>query len=56
MKESILKQKKILFTLSLSRLLVFTGGTGLAIVGFSSSPVAGVISVIITISLFLFLF
>jgi hypothetical protein len=32
-----LKQKKILFTLSILRLLVFAGGAGLAIAGFRSA-------------------
>jgi hypothetical protein len=49
------KQKKVLFTLSLLRLLVFISGAGLAIAGFSFSIFAGVISIIITILLFLFL-
>lgn len=50
-----MKQKKILFTLSMSRLLVFAGGAGLAITGFSFSLAAGIISIIFTFILFLFL-
>jgi hypothetical protein len=49
------KQKKILFTLSLLRLLVFITGTGLTIAGFLLSPLAGIISLIFSIVLFLFL-
>ena len=50
-----MKHKKILFTLSLLRLIVFAGGIGIAIVGFTLSPEAGIISVILTIILFLYL-
>ncbi|MBA4321924.1 MAG: hypothetical protein C0408_03830, partial [Odoribacter sp.] len=49
------RQKKVLFTLSLLRLLVFAGGAGLAITGFSFSPAAGITAIIVTIALFLFL-
>jgi DNA mismatch repair ATPase MutS len=50
-----LKQKKILFTLSILRLLVFAGGAGLGIAGFSFSLAAGIISTVFTFILFLFL-
>lgn len=49
------RHKKILFTLSVLRLVVFTGGTGLSIASFTLSPAAGLVSVLITIALFLFL-
>jgi hypothetical protein len=49
------KHKKILFTLSLLRLFVFAGGAGVSIACFSLSMTAGIISIIITIILFLFL-
>ena len=50
-----LKHKKILFTLSLLRLLVFAGGLAIAIICFSFSPVAGIISIVLSVAFFLFL-
>jgi hypothetical protein len=49
------KHKKILFTLSLLRLLVFAGGIAISIIGFSFSPIAGIISVVLWVIIFLFL-
>jgi hypothetical protein len=50
-----MKQKRILFFLSVLRLLAFIGGIILILTGFSFSTGAGIISLILTISVFLFL-
>ena len=50
-----LKHKKILFTLSLLRLLVFAGGLAIAIICFSFSPAAGIFAIILSVVIFLFL-
>jgi hypothetical protein len=49
------KHKKILFSLSMLRLFVFIGGAVLAIAGFSFTPLAGVLSLIPGVVLFLYL-
>ena len=49
------KQKKLLLTLSLLRLLVFAGGAALTIAGFTISTAAGIGSILLTIITFLFL-
>jgi len=49
------KEKKRLMTLSLLRLLVFFGGTGLTIAGFSLNTALGIATLIIFIVLFLIL-
>ena len=56
-KNSILciKHRKILFTLSMLRLFVFTGGTGISIACFSLSTAAGIFAVVLSVIIFLFL-
>lgn len=49
------KEKKILLTLSLIRLLIFVGGLALTIFCFSFSVTAGILSFLISVTLFLFL-
>jgi hypothetical protein len=49
------REKKLLLTLSLLRLIVFVAGAGLAVAGFSYNTGAGIISIVLTVILFLFL-
>jgi hypothetical protein len=50
-----LKHKKIMFSLSMLRLLVFAGGAGLAVICFSRNPVAGALSLVSAFVFFLYL-